>query len=235
MKKIISGILLIGSLTFAGLIILESPDLPDFVADISTETKTEQNNKTGGAPNYQSPQIPSQPNTTQELVKRVVQELKDEPRLDSINPDELVNQIFEGGIANLDIKSIRPDVELSSLKIISDNSSAAIKNYARDFKNIIARNASYPSIENKDATISDLQLLLFSYKKILPELYQLTVPTSIALLHKEGITVLETQKNILEKLVNAEKDPIAAILAMELIPNVNQEIIAFFQDKLNKL
>lgn len=239
MKKIIPGILLISSLTFAGLIIFNSPELPNTniqKSQITNEIKTTRVEALNHSlSENQQTRTQTQANATQKVIEKIAHEIVTEPQLTDIDPNQLIGRVFEEGIANFDIKSIRPEVNLFSLNIGSENNQQAIKTYAQNFKKIVAENTLYSTTDNKKATLEDLNFLLISYKEILPELYKLAVPPSVATIHRDGIIVLETQKNILEKLVNAEQDPVAAILAMKLIPEVNQEIINFFQNKLGEL
>ena len=240
-KKLISGILIIGSLTFAGLLIF----------DAGQSVYENRQSEIAGAPqsqkseNIESLSYRRQPginNNTEELAKKISeeivalnpegpQEIQGESWLNASEPKDLANKLFEEGIANFDIESLRPDVKVTNFKI-TPNDPLATQEYLRNLKKILAGLANPP--QNGTPSLADLNNLFLSYQKIIPELYQLKVPTDIALIHRQGGVALETQKNILEKLLRAEEDPVTAILAAQLLPIINDEV-KDFEKKIEEL
>ena len=233
MKKFIALTIIMGSLTFMGLIIFNSPSLPELkhpnsALNPATKNKVEQI----------TAKAQPQKNSTDELTKKITQELFKETTpsgFKPVDPEKIINEVLKKNIADFDLGIINPEINRANLKVISDNSETAIKNYALNFKKILAHYTPSTRPENYNASLEDLRILLSFYEKSLPELYQLEVPLKIAELHREGLKVFQAQKNVLEKLIDGEKDPIGAILAMELLPVLNVQLTEFLNGKIDQL
>jgi len=233
MKKIIALTLIIGSLTFAGLILFNTPSLPQQknlapILESAAKNQTEQIATEAKPPK----------NSTNQLAETIAKELlkeKNPSGLKPVDPEKIINEVFKNGITNFDVSIINPDIKMADLKISSDNSEAAIKNYALNFKKILARYAPTGRPQNYDASLEDLKILLGFYTNSLPELYQIDVPPQLAQLHREGLKVFQAEKNVLEKLVNSNNDPVGAILVMEMLPILDIQLTEFINGKINKL
>ena len=252
MKKLIAGTLIIGSLTFAGLILfnIQSSPTEKTILENNLSGNTKSHNEQLGALEENAKLDPSK-NATLELAAKIGKELvSNNPEgpqsidgqnwLKTATPDELVNKLLQEKLTSFDAQSLMASVKLTDLKLIPDNSPAAIKTYVQNFQNIIAKNIlvenSVSSTQNnQNATIASLKSIFQSYNKIIPELYKLEIPSKLAATHQEGIKILATQKNIIEKIINSAQDPVSAILAINLLPAVNDQVENFFQKKLVSL
>jgi len=244
MKKFISLVLIAGSLVFAILIITEKPQQLKLEAEkvLADPAYSITEQRLSAEPIAQS--VSAAENLTSDLASTISQEIiarnpngpvniQNKNWISTANPAELADKLFEQGLANFDSASLRPEIKLSQLKIIDDNDPLTLKSYVQNFKDIVAQNVTLKPIDNR-LSFNDLRLLIAAYQKIIPQLYALSVPQKAAAIHQQGLTIFETQKNILEKLVLAEVDPVAALIAANFLPNLNKDI-ADFEAKLEKL
>ena len=243
MTKIVSLILLIGSITFGLLMIFGTSKLNQQNDEATLKTLSAALSQHEDSRNS----IISAPenNITEEFIGKASEKIADEviamnpdglqtidgeQWLNIPDPEALANNIFQEKIANFDVsqfKSAGP--KLSDLKTVAD-SQLPIKTYAKNLQNILSVNlVSLPEQPSQ----KDMNSLLASYEKIIPLLYGIEIPEKAVLIHQQGIAVLETHKNILEKLLSADSDPVGAILVINLLPEVYQNA-ADFTKKINE-
>lgn len=243
MKNFTSWVLIVGSLTFALLIIFEQPK-PTPINEKTISKVPKNSIEQPKSLNHESASV-NQFNFTENVAKKISEELldlnpegpttiEDRQWLNVNKPEDVVNKVIEESIANFDFRILRPEIKIADLKIIPDSGKTAIENYIKTYKEITSANLLKPPTQNYEATISDLSDLFESYKKTIALLYEVKVPKEIIAIHQQGLTILETQKNILEKIINSENDPVTAIIAASFLPTTNKEM-ASFQEKIDKL
>lgn len=244
MTKIVSLILLIGSITFGLLMIFGTSKLneqnDEATLKIYSETLSQKHN---------DPQdfisTFSESNITEEFIDKAsekiageiiamnpdgLQTIEGEQWLNAPNPEALADKIFEEKITNFDVSQLKGVVKIADLKIVP-NSELPAKTYAQNLQNTLSTNLF---IIPEQPSQKDMNKLLASYKKVLPLLYDVEVPESAASIHQQGIAVLETNKNILEKLLDTDNDPLGAIIVINLLPEAYQNT-ADFAKKINEL
>lgn len=245
MTKIVSLILLIGSITFGLLMIFGTSKLnqqnDENVLKTYSETLSQQNNHS------QDPLTAnfSESNITEEFIGKASEKIASEviamnpegPQtidgeqwLNVPDPEALANKIFEEGSTSFDVNQLRSVVKITDLKIVP-NLELPVKTYAQNLQNTLS--TYLPEIPEQPS-IKNIKILVTSYERLIPILYAMEVPESAASIHQQAITLIETRKNIFEKFADAENDPLAAILTLNLLPSIDQGINNF-NEKISKL
>ena len=243
MTKIVSLILLIGSITFGLLMIFGTSKLNQQNDEATLKTLSAALSQHEDSQNS----IISAPenNITEEFIGKASekiageviamnpdgpQTIENEQWLNIPDPEALANKIFQEKLVNFDVNQLQSTVQLADLKIVS-NSELSVKNYIQNLQNILS---AYLILIPTQPSAEDIDNIYSSYQKAVPILYAMEVPESAASVHQQAIALLETRKNIFEKFANAENDPLAALLALNLLPDMNQKI-SDFNGKINKL
>lgn len=243
MTKIVSLILLIGSITFGLLMVFGTSKLNKQNDEATLKTLSAALSQHDNSQNS----IISAPenNITEEFIGKASekiaseiiamnpegpQTIENEQWLNIPNPEVLANKIFQEKLISFDVNQLQSAVQLADLKIVSD-SKLSVKNYIQNLQNILS---AYLTDIPAQPSAEDINNIYSSYQKVVPILYAIEVPKSAASIHQQAIVLVETRKNIFEKFVNSENDPLAALLALNLLPDMNQKI-SDFNGKINKL
>lgn len=234
-KTFAAAVLLVGSLTWAALIIINTKSKTVDLNFEPTSSKAENF--------YDLSSAPYQPaNLTEVLTERIAEEIvANVPQAELQNPqsiqaslDKITEKILSENLTALTKEDLKPEVDLKDLRLSSDNSAEAKNLYAKNFQDIFIKHFRQFQPDATGDSLKNLAELSRIYQKIIDELYLLPVPDSIASLHQEGIRLLGAQKNILDRLVNNENDPLGALAAANQLPNINNDM-ANFKNKLSNL
>ena len=201
MTKLVSLILLIGSITFGLLMIFGTLKLnqqnDENILKTYSGTLSQQNGHS-----QDSLSVLPENNITEELAETAsgkiaeevialnpqgLQNIEGQQWLNVPDPEALANKIFEEKIANFDINQFKSaGAKLSDLKITPD-SKLPIKIYAQNLQNILSKNlVSLPEQPSQ----KDINKLLASYQKTIPLLYGVEVPENTASIHQQIISLL---------------------------------------------
>jgi len=244
MKKIVSLVLLVGSITFGLLMIFGASKLNQQNDETALKALSEEFSRQHDDGQNAFSAI-SEDNITEEFIETASEKIASEvismnpegPQmiegeqwLNVPDPEALANKIFEEKITNFDVNQLKSVVKITDLKIVPD-SELSITTYVQNLQNTLS---TYLFKIPEQPSIKDIDNITSAYQKVIPLLYAIEAPQSAASIHQQAVALLETRKNIFEKFSNAENDPLAAILALNLLPNINQETNDF-TEKINKL
>ena len=137
------------------------------------------------------------------------------------------NQVIDAAIQEIATNSSQefslPYISDEEIIISSDNSTKAIKSYARKISEILdsqtvkkygsESEAIYFSIQNNDFT--EIKEYVEFYKKASQEIKQVPVPSILKEIHKEQIGIFQTISNIHQAISNIQKDPLRTSIAIE--------------------
>ncbi len=142
-------------------------------------------------------------------------------------PEKMVSDLIAEAQKNFDPNSLRPQISDSFLNISEDNSKQALINYFSSFLNIIntASKQIPDSLNNsvEDIQISDFSKMVSIHTQAINSFYALSVPKIALNIHKKELELITTEKNIYEKLANADQDPMTAFLAANELLKIENE------------
>jgi hypothetical protein len=220
--KAISLLLIVGSLSFAGLIIFQKN---------SDKVISSQNliPKTENLPpkNLTTAEI-SDKNSTAEMAKQLVLELAKKNQNESapLKPEQFVNGFLDEKLQNLDGEIFQATVKLSDLKIVKNSDKKFAEAYFKNLQTIIQNNIGSSYVE-------DFGQLATLYQKAIQQLYSLNVPESLAGIHQRELEILTVQKNVFEVLADYEKDPFKALVAAEVAKESYKDLYDLKAEMLN--
>jgi hypothetical protein len=165
-------------------------------------------------------------NATQEIAKNIAKEIiRQNPEgLTEIKPDQLANEALSKQIQQMDLSDFSPEINWSDLKIINTSDYSIAENYLKNFQAILRNNFNRLSVEFSRPTALDFQKLAEAYRKSVSEFYNLVTPQALAIIHSEQIRLMSVQKAIFENLSDYEKDPIKALVALQLSKEVDEKL-----------
>lgn len=178
---------------------------------------------------------------TQNLVSRIQLENPDGPAildngkgLNVPNPDDIALELMAEAAAKFDFKKLIPEIKDKDLKISEENKAEALLAYAKDFDVIIKNSQKKLSgvASNEEFSEENLNETISAYKNIIESFYRLTVPRMMLDFHKTEIAYLSAALSLFEKIKNVQQDPMAAILAGENLPLLEQELVKQMSLKL---
>lgn len=181
---------------------------------------------------------------TQNLVSRIQLENPDGPAilddgkgLNVPNPDEIALELMADAASKFDFKKLIPKIKDEDLKISEENKADTLLAYAKNFDEIIKKSKEELSgvAGNEEFTEENLNVTISAYENAIKSLYQLTVPRMMIDFHKTEIAYLSAELSLFEKIKNAQQDPMAAILAGENIPLLEQELVKQMNLKLQEV
>jgi len=144
-------------------------------------------------------------------------------------------------ITNNDGNLFAPDpIDDSQIKTISDNSQAAIQNYAAAVVTAISQVQGSATqtkqvetemldnaLENNDFTLLDQNLQI--YQGIYANIKKLTVPTDLLPLHKEQLEIISQTIKIYQGIKEINTDPLKASLALQVYDTLRQQFANWLQ------
>jgi len=129
-----------------------------------------------------------------------------------------------------------PDpIQENQIKIINDNSQAAIQNYASQasaaFPDMTFKKSEteifLDAIENNDFTGLDWELQ--TYQTAYENLKRLTVPADLLQIHKEQLNIISSLIKIFQAIKNINEDPLKANLALQTYQSAMLQYSAWTQ------
>lgn len=123
-------------------------------------------------------------------------------------------------------------VELHELNISSDNSTQGIANYISDYYNTLGSYGSKMKIADNLEAFSDGQNvdyitpLLSQFDGLINEMKKMTVPSDFVVFHQKEINLLFIEKSFLTALTNYFQDPLKAVAALQMMPDLEEQFAA---------
>jgi len=161
----------------------------------------------------------------------------------------VVNDAIQQIISNARQEFSLPDIPDSEIIVISDNSPAAIGDYAKKVSETIdyqARKKSvnqevyeseneilYLAVQNKDFT--EVNKYIDFYGKIFEEIKQVPAPSSLKDIHKQQLGIFQVTKNIYKAVKEIDSDPLKASLALEQYQEVMNLSLEISQEVIKRL
>ena len=170
----------------------------------------------------------------EELGKTIVQKNPGGPetvgglkQITAPNPETITQELLAQAAQKFNPESLKPTIKDSDLKIIKNNSEENITNYLLSLKKILsdsARDLPKNLYNNSDElSLLTIQQLRNTYGGAILKIYNISVPEKALDIHKEEIALLSTKKNIFEKILAYETDPLTAIIAVNELKNTDAE------------
>ena len=236
LRKLISIGLLVGSLVFASLIIFNKSETSN---SLTTNTEPAFKIQDSQLPTAQTDKklVASKDNSTSQISKSIAQEilarnpngpeLVDQQSSISVpDPETIVDKYLADGISNFNINDLKGSVNNAKLNVIADKSPEAIKNYFRDFRDILNNNFQSLKIDTDNLSFEKISQLVSAYNQAIKEFYILPVPQTLFAIHKEQISLMTAQRNIFSILENYNEDPLKALLAIQAFESIQKEVTA---------
>jgi len=151
-------------------------------------------------------------------------DITDPLSLSAINTsNQVIDSAIQEIMANSSQEFSLPYISDEEIIISSDNSTKAIKSYARKISGILNSQTAkkyeteseviYFAVQNNDFT--EIKEYIEFYKKVSEEIKQIPVPSIFKEIHKEQIGIFQTMSNIHQAISNIQKDPLKTNLAIE--------------------
>ena len=230
-KKLISFSLIIGSVVFAFLIMNANP------VSITLEGKINDSSLIEESENYlKTPDLAAEENSTEELVKKIAEELvnlnpngpftsENQQWINVEKPEDLINRVLSEELASFNPATLRASVDASIFNVSHDSAEGG-KDYAQSFQATVIEVLSNIN-SGRELEIEKIPKIVTAYNELAKKLGNLPVPANLVAVHKKGVELLLTQRNILQKISEIDSDPAAAIIAIHLMPVVEKEIEDF--------
>ena len=139
------------------------------------------------------------------------------------SPEEIANIL---GLGELGIKVFElPKIDIFKFRITEDqNPSDALKSYSINFDSIIKKYGDDTVLSSARPDSNDFKVASEGIQKIIDELYKINVPKLISEIHAKQVSFLILQKEIYIALSNIQTDPVKALIGLEKLPLISEEI-----------
>lgn len=158
---------------------------------------------------------------------------KGEQFIAASEPEQMASDLIAEAQKNFDPEILRPIIKDSDLKITTTNTKEEFIKYFNSLNEIVNSAASkIPAgyINPEKITVNDFKTTALVYSDFVKNLYNLSVPSELTTIHKKQLELSIFKKNILEKLANAEQDPLAAIISLDPLLKIDQEFVKLKED-----
>lgn len=221
LKKLLAVGLIGGSVIFAVLIVTESGSVQK--ASIASVYQAE--NLPPSTNSEQVPVLPSAPakNITLETAEKISQDIKP-LEIGAQNPETLVEQYISESFKSFDYAALKPEIDASRIQTDPGSGSIAVAVYLKNLNGILK---TFANIQfSADNPNQNLTALAKTYDESIAALYKIAVPQIFSNLHAEVIAILSGQKKATEIIQNYQTDPLRALLSLQAITKLNEELTA---------
>lgn len=141
-------------------------------------------------------------------------------------PESIAAELLAEAAQKFDPATLRPIIKDQDLKISEDNSKESLNNYILNFQKLVKDSAekipsSVYATNEDELSLKDIQKLVEIYQESIKQFYKLSTPKSAIAIQKKQIELLTAKKNIFEKIVSYQQDPLIAILAAPELKRVD--------------
>lgn len=137
-----------------------------------------------------------------------------------INSKEVVDQALAAAKRQAAAEPFEPVLSEKMLHLTTDASQAAQQRYFIDLEREVDSALSQSLIDTRNPQKSDFQKMAQDRQKLFDTLLASPVPQPLAQLHLRFLSLLGAQKNIFAALANKDQDPLRALLATKIAPQV---------------
>jgi len=249
-RKKIGIFVLAGAILLAGFLIFSpsaKPGLENVQAD-ATKTKAEpfqlekDNEKIGIVTNDDLATLFNGQTATKNLTQQLADDLakgfidKNPNGTDSqkgwLTPDneDLLQQSV--AVAAKEFQAENQTVELHELNISSDNSASNISDYISQYYDMLNSYGIKMKLADNLEAFNDGQNtayitpLIAQLAELINELKKLSVPSDFVVFHQKEINLLNVEKSFLMALANYSEDPLKAVAALQMMPDLEKQFVA---------
>lgn len=148
-------------------------------------------------------------------------------------PEQMAGDLIAEAQKNFDPEILRPKIEEKDLKITSDNTKEGFAKYFDSLNQIVAAaSKKIPAgfINPEKISVNDFKTTALIYGDFAQSLYELNVPSELTDIYKKQLELTVFKKNILEKVANAEQDPLTAIISIDSLLKIDREFVKLRED-----
>ncbi|MEK7478733.1 MAG: hypothetical protein AAB626_02300 [Patescibacteria group bacterium] len=148
-------------------------------------------------------------------------------------PEQMATDLISEAQKNFNPETLRPTIKESDLKITTDNTNEGFTKYFNSLNQIVAAAAKkIPAgfINPEKISINDFKTTALVYGDFVQNLYGLSVPSQLVAIHKKQLELTVFKKNILERVANAEQDPLTAIISIDSLLKIDREFAKLKED-----
>jgi hypothetical protein len=185
------------------------------------------------APDASQITLPLGKNLTQEVAQKITTSLlarnpdgptptSDGGTITAADPKKLVDDLLTAGMQNFDAKKFSPDTIPGKIHRTPLDGAGEKRAYAIALNDILQKYLSTPT-DPSSPSLSDFTALEAAAGNAVDELYALPVPQSLLSLHLREIRLIGSYREIFKTVTNADADPLTAIFALRLLPQVSDE------------
>ncbi|MEK7463156.1 MAG: hypothetical protein AAB621_02230 [Patescibacteria group bacterium] len=148
-------------------------------------------------------------------------------------PEQMATDLISEAQKNFNPETLRPAIKESDLKITSDNTKEGFTSYFNSLNQLVATAAKkIPAgfINPEKISINDFKTTALVYGDFVQNLYSLSAPSELSAIHKKQLELAVFKKNILERVANAEQDPLTAIISIDSLLKIDPEFVKLKED-----
>ncbi len=153
--------------------------------------------------------------------------------IDVTNPEALVSQIIADELADFDYQEFKPEIKITDIKTTAASDKTTLETYFKNFQTIVRAGGETIPLNPRSFSAQDFALLARALEEPIEKLYQLTAPAMLASSHLEELRLLQAQRNIFLALGESESDPFRALMALQALSLIEDELALIKQIFLN--
>ncbi len=143
--------------------------------------------------------------------------------------DDVAEAALAEALKNFDQSSFRPAIDREQIKISDQQTKDS---YKKSLAAILENHFLNSPLPWRNTSPETAVQIIGTYNVLLNQLYKLPAPPELVDYHRELLSVFTGQKLVLEAFKNSEADPLRAILAAEMVKNLNQELKSLLKNRL---
>jgi len=152
-------------------------------------------------------------------------------------PNEVnIQKFIADNYGSLDWRSLTSEIKDSRIKITADNSVASQRKFfwsqleitSKIFAGIDFKKAA--DSQDKTDALAAAKTLVDHYTVAIADLYAQPTPSNLTDFHKREIALVTAQKNLYEKIAATADDPLASIVAIKTLPEIDKQFSTLSTD-----
>lgn len=158
---------------------------------------------------------------------------KGDQYISASKPEQMASDLITEAQKNFDPETLRPIIKDSDLKITTNNTKESFTTYFNSLgQMVISTSEKIPAnfINPEKISIDSFKTTSLVYGDFVQSLYNLSVPSELTVIHKKQLELTVFKKNILEKVANAEQDPLTAIISIDSLLKIDLEFVKLKED-----
>jgi hypothetical protein len=139
------------------------------------------------------------------------------------HPQELADYLLREDNILFDYGVVKPTIHPSDLALTPSDSRADAIDYLTTLSSTLGKYYAGVSLNPDAPNFQQFARLETAARRTLDDLYELSVPFSLAALHAEEVALITAQKNIYGILARSEDDLFKSLIAMQYLERVDEE------------